>query len=140
VALPALLLLIASLAVRKERDLGVSLGVMVVPSILLGPISWPHYLVLAAIPAAHAIRWLARHRLPSRETNWALMVAILLIVDWVRVARFFAIRVPLVNGAIRLPFALAQLPLMTAVAVAALAWLVASLGPAGGSMPAAIEE
>jgi alpha-1,2-mannosyltransferase len=139
-ALPGLLLLVASWAVRKQPDLGVSLGVMVGASVLLGPISWPHYLVLAAIPAAHVIRWLVRHRFPSRETNWALMVAILLIVDWVRVARFFAIRVPLVNGAIRLPFALAQLPLMTAVAVGALAWLVASLGPVQRSMAATIEE
>jgi hypothetical protein len=130
VALPGLLLLVASWAVRKQRDLGVSLGVLVGASVLLGPISWPHYLVLASIPAAHVIRWLVRHRFPSRETNWALVVTIMLIIDWVRVARFFAIRVPLVNGAIRLPFALAELPLLTAVAVGALAWLVALLGPA----------
>jgi alpha-1,2-mannosyltransferase len=139
-ALPGLLLLVASWAVRKQRSLGVSLGVMMGAGILLGPISWPHYLVLATMPAAHVIRWLVCHRFPARETNLALIVTILLIIDWVRVARFFAVRVPLMDGAIRLPFALAQLPLMTAVAVGALAWLVASLGPAEPSMPAALEE
>jgi hypothetical protein len=140
VALPALLLLIASLAVRKQRSLDVSFGVIIVVSILASPISWLYYLVLLAIPATQVIDWLAYHRLPSRGTNLALIVAMLLIIDWVRLASFFAIRLAVARGTVTLPFALAQLPLMTAAAVGALAWLVASLGPAERSMPAAIEE
>jgi hypothetical protein len=138
--LAILLLLGASWVVRRQRSLGVSLGVMMAVSILLGPISWPHYLVLAAIPAAQAIRWLVRHRLPSRETNWALIVAMLLVIDWVMVARPLALRAPIVDGALRVPFAVAQLPLMTAVSVAALAWLVAWLGPVDTHTPAATAD
>jgi alpha-1,2-mannosyltransferase len=135
VALPCLVLLVACLAVRRQRSVDVSLGVLVSVSILTMPISWPHYLVLAAIPAAQAIHWLARHHLPARETNLALIVGMLLIVDWVRLARFL---VGLAQGTDRtdtIPFALAQIPLMAAVAVGALAWLVGRLGPADASLP-----
>jgi uncharacterized membrane protein YhdT len=136
VGLPVLLLLVASWVVRRQRSLDVSLGVMIAVSILMGPISWPHYVVLAAIPAALVIRWLVHHCLPSRETNWALIVTMLLVVDWQMVARILAGVLPGVVGGNAVKSALALLPLMTAVAVGALTWLVAWLGPVDTHTPA----
>ena len=140
IGLPVLLLLAAYLASRKGHDLDVSFALVVIVSILISPIAWTSYLVLTAIPAAHVIHWLLRHRLPSRETNWALVVAILLSVHWVELATFLALRLVAVRLTMTLPSALALLPLMTAVAVGALAWLVASLGPAESSMPVTVEN
>jgi hypothetical protein len=133
VLLPGLLLLVGSLALRKQRSLDASFGVMIVVSILTSPICWPAYLVLAAIPAAQVVRWLAWHRLPSRETNLALVVTILLVIDWVRLARILAGVVLVLVGGNAVISALALLPFMTAGSVGALAWLVAWLGPAEGS-------
>jgi hypothetical protein len=140
IGLPVLLLLAAYLASRKQRDLDVSFALVVIVSILISPIAWTSYLVLAAIPAVHVIHWLLRHRLPSRETNKALVVAILLSVHWIELATSLALRQVAAHLTMTLPFALAQLPLITTVAVGALAWLVASLGPAESSMPVTMEN
>jgi hypothetical protein len=68
---------------------GWALGVMVCVSIVINPISWTVYLVLTLIPAAQVLHWLRSHRFPVRETNAALLVAIVLLVPftlWVRLA------------------------------------------------------
>jgi hypothetical protein len=133
IGLPCLLLLGACLAVRNQCSLDVSFGVMVGVSVLTVPISWDHYLVLAAIPAAQVIRWLACHHLPSRETNLALIVAVLLIPSWSRLPAVLGVPAEVVGGEITHSFALALLPMLSAVGVGALAWLVAWLGPVEGS-------
>ncbi len=138
VALPVVLLLVACAAVRKDDDLDVSLGLMAAVSILTSPIAWAHYLVLAAIPVVHVLRWLERHGWPSKETNVALVVAVLLSVNWVGVGALLALQWAVARQTMTLPFALAQIPLMTTVAVGALAWLVAWLGPVEKRPPAAV--
>jgi hypothetical protein len=127
IAFPAALLALAGWVLRKQRSLDLSFGVMIIVSILLGPIAWPHYLVLAIIPAAQVVRWLAQHRFPSRETNRTIVVAMLLVTEWVMPARMLALRAPVVDGRLQVPFAVAQLPLMAGVAAASLAWLVVGL-------------
>ena len=139
IALSSLLLLVAALAVRKQRSPDVSLGVMICVSILISPLSWPHYLVLAIIPAAHVVRWLLWHRLPSRETNLALLVAVLLAAHWLGLASL-VIRAAGSYGGVAVVFAVAQLPLMPAVAVGALGWLVLWLAPLGNSTSATMQS
>ncbi|MBC7262372.1 MAG: hypothetical protein H5T63_10195 [Chloroflexi bacterium] len=111
----------------KRRSLEASLGVMICVGILISPISWRHYLVLAFIPVAQVVHWLVCHQWPARETNGALIVAGLLIVDWGRLVTYLAGTGPVVEGDIAVPFGLALVTLMPAVAVGALACLVASL-------------
>ncbi|MBC7232237.1 MAG: DUF2029 domain-containing protein [Chloroflexi bacterium] len=130
VALPCLVLLAACFTLRKQRALETSLGVMLCISILVSPISWNHYMVLAVIPAAQVIHWLIRHHFPSKETNLALIVAALLIVDWGQLTIYLAGPGPVVEGGVAVPFGLSLLSLMPAVAVGALACLLASLEPA----------
>lgn len=140
VALPGVALLIATLRVWRERSPSVSWAVMSGVAILCSPISWAHYLVFAAIPAAYAVGWLARHRLPARETNTALVVAMLLVIDWSRLAYFMAGAGFDVDETVTVPFALALVTVMPTVAVAALVWLVAWLGSTETSMTAALED
>ena len=130
--LPALVLLIACLVVRKRRSLAQSFGVMVCASILITPIAWGHYLVLLAIPAAQVIHWLMDRRLPSAETNTALLVAGLMLLPesfWTKLAYLAAGQSPVGGEPSALPFAPALLTFTPALAVGALGWLVATLGP-----------
>ncbi|MBI4491279.1 MAG: DUF2029 domain-containing protein [Chloroflexi bacterium] len=127
VAVPALALLIACLAVRR-RGLDASLAIMACLSIVINPIAWEHYFVLAIIPAAQVVRWLLKHRLPRRETNLALLVAALLVVspgDWARLGHLVASQTLQPGGPLVLRFALALLPVMPVLAIGALGWLVA---------------
>ncbi|MGC8787563.1 MAG: glycosyltransferase family 87 protein [Anaerolineae bacterium] len=127
VLLPCLVLLVACAALWKRCSLEASLGIMICVSILISPISWRHYLVLVFIPAAQVVHWLVRHQWPARETNWALIVAGLLFVDWGMLVTVISGRIPIVEGEIKIPLGLALVTLMPAVAVGALACLVASL-------------
>jgi hypothetical protein len=131
-ALPYLLLLVASRYLWRQPNLDLAWGVTVGVSILSAPLSWPYYLVLAAMPAAQVVRWLARHRFPSPETNRVLIVAILLVVDWQMIGRLLVGLLPAMSpGPLRrlavalLPF----VPMITTVAVGALTGLAAWLGP-----------
>jgi hypothetical protein len=123
--------------VRKQPNLDVSLGVMVLVSILTVPIAWNDYMVFAVLPVAQVVRWLVRHRYPPRETNLAILVAMLLTPDWVVVTSHLASSAPVVGGNAQLPFGLALLTFMPAVAVAALAWLVAFLARTDARIAAA---
>lgn len=128
IALPSLLLLTACVVVCKQRNLDASLGIMVCVSIVAMPISWPHYLVLAAIPGAQVMHWLLCHRLPHRETNVAIIVLLLLEINWNMVGTALAKVSCTASGSNTLPFALAQIPTITTIAVGALVWLLVWLG------------
>ncbi len=127
--LPALILLVSLITLRRQRSLARSLGLLICVSILVSPISWSHYLVLAAIPAVQVGGWLIRHEMPSRETNTALAVAMLLLVgnEWTDWAIAVAGETAAPDGMALIPFAPALLTLMPSVAVAALAILLVAL-------------
>ncbi|MHB1159210.1 MAG: glycosyltransferase family 87 protein [Chloroflexota bacterium] len=133
-ALPALILLASLIAVRRQRSVARSLGLMICVSILVSPISWNHYLILAAIPAIEVGSWLIRHHLPPRETNLALVVAVLMLTgnEWTEWALAVA-GAP--DGATTIPFAPALLTLGPAVAVAALALVLVALPELPGRRP-----
>jgi hypothetical protein len=140
VGLPVLLLVVTWWALRKQSDLGVSWGLLAIVSILASPIAWAYYLPVAAIPAAHVIHCLLRRGLPSRETNLSLVVGMLLYVPWVQLATSLAVQFVAARQTTTLPSALAQLPLMPALALGALAALVLWLGPVHNSAPASVED
>jgi hypothetical protein len=126
-ALPLLVLLTTWLVVKKERGIDMPFGVTLSASILISPIAWAHYLVLAAIPAAQVLDWLVRHRFPARQTNLMLAVAALLAFPaWSELARLVAGQ-PLQARAALLGPGPALLTLGPLVGVAALAWLLVSL-------------
>jgi hypothetical protein len=126
-ALPALVLLASLLAIRRWKSESRSLGLMICVAILISPISWSHYLVLAAVPAVEVGSWLIRHRAPPRETNLALLAAALMVPKddlWARLALALAGQRAAPDGSAVVPFAPALLTLGPAVAVAAVAVLL----------------
>jgi hypothetical protein len=130
VAVPALVLLVACHWARKRRDLDASFGVFVCVSIMVSPISWGHYGVLAIIPIAQVVAWLLAHRFPTRETNAALVIGMLLFVSfnaWTTLALQLWGRIPTVDEPFVLPSLPSLLLMMPTVAVAALGWLVGAL-------------
>jgi len=127
---PIVVLLLSCLIARKQRDPDASFGVMVCASILVSPISWGHYLVLAAVPAAYAVSWLGRQDLPSREANVALGVAALLVPsfrEWAKLAILIAGQSSPPDEMLALPFAPSLLTLAPAIAIGGLGYLVAML-------------
>jgi hypothetical protein len=130
VAVPALVLAGACFWARNQRGLGPSLGVMVCVVVLVSPIAWPHYFVLAVIPATQVINWLVRHRLPKRETIAALVLGSLLLLPsehWQLLAHLAAGQLPVQGQTSVLPVTPALLTLGPACALAGLAWLLAVL-------------
>ncbi|HVC35515.1 MAG TPA: glycosyltransferase family 87 protein [Chloroflexota bacterium] len=127
IGVPLALLLVACLLVRTHLGDDWTLGVMTCVSILVTPISWGHYLVLAAIPATLVIQWLVAHRFPVAATNAALAVALLLVCPdfvWAHLVFFGS------GAAAASPvsFARGLFLLEPTVAIAGLGWLAWTLG------------
>ena len=122
-------LLLALKAVHNQLRLDPGFGIFVCVSILLSPIAWSHYLVLAIIPLAQTIGWLIHQHWPSGQTNLAIPLALLLIPqsEWVKLGRLLAGQ-PLTAGmADALSFAPGLVTLALTILVMALAWVMAIL-------------
>lgn len=129
-AVPGAALLASCLAARRLASTDAAFGLMVSISILVSPIAWGHYLVLAAVPAAYAAGWLANRGFPRRETNGAILVLALLLVSdglWTQLAFAVAGQTPTALEEAVLPFWAALLSLGPALAVGAMIWLASSL-------------
>ncbi len=79
-ALPAAALLVGCYYAWRLSNAAWAFGLMICIGILASPIAWSFYLILALIPIAQVVEWLTRHHFPVRETNAALVVAILLLL------------------------------------------------------------
>lgn len=129
IAIPLLTMLTAYLAVRRIRRTDEWFGLAICVSILVSPIAWTHYMTLATIPAAQAIRWLADRAYPRGKTVAAMVVGGLLLLPPEVAARLTYMLAPAgtTPPATSLPFLVALSQMEPALAVAALAWLVATL-------------
>ena len=68
--LAAICVLTATLwAVRRPMRLEWALGIGLLLSIVVNPIAWEHYFILALIPGTLVVDWLFRHGLPARMTQ-----------------------------------------------------------------------
>jgi hypothetical protein len=132
VAIPVLALALACAATRRPMPIAWAVGVMTCLSVVVSPLAWPHYLVLAILPAALALGWLAEHGFPMRETRLALLATTPLLVGyawWEEWAfRLAGQPTPAEGGAPLLPFAPALLTLIPTLGVVALGCLTAWLG------------
>jgi hypothetical protein len=63
-AVPLLVVLVSLVWLRARPSLCHALGVLTCVSILVNPISWGYYLVLAIVPAAQVLAWLRERRYP----------------------------------------------------------------------------
>jgi hypothetical protein len=104
-------------------------GLLLGTSIVLSPIAWPHYLVLALLPVALVMGGLARAGWLTRPTTWSLVVIAMLIASPLWYALTFQIIA--VPPPVNIPSASLWANLLTTmptVAVLALCALVAWMG------------
>ncbi len=131
VVVAAAVLVVAGWVARRQGSVDAALGITVCSSILVSPLAWPHYEVLLLLPATYVVRWLASRGLPSKETNSALVVGMLLLLsvnEWTVPALMLTGQWPATSWPVALPFAPALFTLGPTAAVAALGSLVAVLG------------
>ena len=122
--LPALALALGCIAAARHRRLDVALAMMLCISLLISPISWDHYLVLAAFPAAILGGRIWRREESRASLNVAMLVALVLLLP-VRTWMDLAVQVSgTPEDGLAVSFWAGLLTYVPSVGVAALAWLV----------------
>lgn len=109
-----LLLITAGTWIYRQRNLDLSIGVMICISLLISPVCWDSYLVLLAIPAVQLLNSLKFRGFPAKETRLIILLAapvLLLLEDWSKLAIIFPSTTPV----------LAMVPTLS---IAALAWFL----------------
>jgi len=79
--LPAAIVLVALVWARRRAPLGASLAMMTIVSLLVSPIVWHFYLVLALLPLAQIVAELWRHGLRRAEVAAGLGLLVLMSVS-----------------------------------------------------------
>jgi hypothetical protein len=101
-------------------------------SIVMSPIAWDHYLVLALLPIGHAARGLAAQQFPRAKTRLGLFILGFLLVPmfaWIALAQALAgVQVPLGQEA-HVPFPATLVTFIPTLTVVALTFYVANLEP-----------
>jgi hypothetical protein len=126
----ALIVLAAAVWAARSLPQPWDYALLLASSIVINPVAWMHYLVLAFLPATLMIGWLARTGFPSRPTTWALAVALLLLTPyalWDALA-FRTFGHLATADMASLSFWLSLLTMMPTMAVVGLCWLLAWVG------------
>lgn len=116
--------------VVRTKNESMRFGLAICASIILNPTFWSQYLALALLPLVQCFGLLHRRRFPSKLTNAALVIAILLIIpspSWTQLAVALAGRGG-DGSAQSLPFAPSLLSFVPTVIVIALGFLLVRLG------------
>jgi hypothetical protein len=134
--------LMASLKAERNREANetgnfdFAYGMMTCVCLLVSPITWPHYLILMALPASLIIQRLRVFRFPRRETLlYAIAVILLLIPDLSLESFIFSLSHgagsfhdnPDIQPDMQVPFAAGILRLLPALSMLILAWLMRQL-------------
>ena len=141
IAIPTLALALASWVAYRHLDVEWSVGLMVIVSILVSPLSWGLYVVLVAIPGTLIVNRLNHHDFPTPATSVAFVIALLLVVPdfvWAHRAFYEAGSPPALDPNQPLPFVRSILTLEPTFALTTLAGLTVALGKweaTGGPQP-----
>jgi hypothetical protein len=133
-AVAGLVLAAATWWLWPGRGLGAAYGVVAAVSILVAPISWSHYLVLLAIPMAVVLRWLSGHGWPSRETNIAMLLTMVLWLDWGSLVDILTGVRGAQSGVVQASFAMSMVTQIPALGVCALIVFLAGLDGRGSDL------
>jgi hypothetical protein len=126
-ALPLVLLGVGLLLALRAHTFDTAYGILICVSILINPVAWSHYLILALIPLAIVGRRLFALDLPKGETYALLLLGLLLFIPRTELHRLMLLltrQEPVAGASSTVPFAVALLSLIPAVAVVGLLWLV----------------
>jgi len=110
-------------AAARSHSFDAAYAMLCCTSALVSPISWTHYVVLAAIAVFWAWRSLHALGFPRRETHAAIAISLLLHVRNGQV-HAAALRLLEANGRIGILFAASLITLLPAAALVGLTWLV----------------
>lgn len=114
----------------RARSFDVSFGILICVSILVSPVAWRHYLVLASIPVVVAGRRLRVLDWPRWETNVGLTLGLLLFItrsQLDRIIRVLSGHEPIVGTAPKVPFAVTLLSFVPTVAILGLLYFLRHL-------------
>ena len=123
---PAIVLLLGLRVALKAKSFDTSFGLLVGVGILVSPIAWTHYLMLAAIPIVIIARRLQAIRYPRRMSYLAFCLWLLLSIvgaTYSYVVGLFASQTT-PDGTPIVPFMAGALTLIPAVALLGLLWIV----------------
>ena len=124
IAIPFAMLILGFIFSFKARTFDTSFGILICVMILISPIAWSYFLILALIPLGILVHSLSSLNWPRKETNIAICVAITF---------FFSARqlMPLLTGkgiagglVPMLSFMVAMLSLLPAMGLLGLLWLL----------------
>jgi hypothetical protein len=113
------------LAIRSN-DGTTSLAILVCFSILLSPVVWDHYLVLAVLPIFIALSKLRSRNLPPRETLLSVAVVILALIPQYKV-RYYVLSLLGQDpsaGTVEVPFVATLPSLLPIVMLSCVVWLL----------------
>jgi Glycosyltransferase family 87 len=123
---PAAVLLLGLRAAWKSKNFDTAFGILTGVGILVGPIAWTHYLILALIPMAIVARRLSAMGWPRRMTYQAF--CFLAPLSLAQAAYSSAIGLLAananLNGAPSVPFAAGLITLVPAAALVGMLWLL----------------
>jgi hypothetical protein len=128
--LAIVLVLVYMVRVASSTDQALSIAVCL--SIMINPIAWGTYIVLAIIPLWQVVRSLSYQRYPIRETCLATLAFILLslpITFWILMAQVLADVRPTPGSPVEIPALVSFLTFAPDLALALLAWLVLKCSP-----------
>lgn len=81
VLLPLLLVIVGVIMAYRARDYDIAFAIVVCVSILVNPVAWIHYLILATLPLCVIGRQLVRQCFPQTETCIAIVCGLLLLIS-----------------------------------------------------------
>jgi hypothetical protein len=126
--LPLAFLALTLVLALRARHFDTAFGMLTCTAILISPVAWGHYLVLATLPLLIAGRRLCALRFPRRETWFGLVLAILLLMipryaTLHKVALLVAGNPSAQDPQIAIPFVASMVSLLPAAGIVGLWWL-----------------
>ncbi|MBI1762439.1 MAG: DUF2029 domain-containing protein [Acidobacteria bacterium] len=123
---PCLVLALGLALARRVKDFDVAFALLLCVSLLVNPVAWSHYLVIALLPLAVVWRYLRELDFPMALTRYTLLVTLVCSLPHSiirNVAALFQTSVT-ATGSPVVPFAAGLLTLATAAALIALMFLL----------------
>jgi len=108
---------------HRSKSFDNSFGILVCVSILVNPIAWSHYLILAIITFAIVGRRLYDLGLPEKETWMFIVIGFLLFIPRLD-PRWFMLGYDPIGKSCQIPFLPSLLTLIPTVAIFCLVWLL----------------
>lgn len=127
VILPLLLVIVGIILAYRARDFDSAFALVVCVSILVNPVAWNHYLILATLPLCVIGRQLLSQHFPKTETCVAVICGLLLLVShrqWQDWAVMLGTQTTMAGDTVINPWVLFALTMLPAALVLALMGLL----------------